>query len=657
MKTAPLPLPGLLLGDYPEQRPRDPDVATRASRRIRSALDRWSPRAGGRYLRFPERVQRLDSAPQGLPDRAQIAALCARLGRDGLSDALIAEAFVLIRRVCRHTLGLTLHPTQIVAARILLDNRLAEMATGEGKTLAAALATATAALAGIPVHVVTANEYLAARDRSELAPLYEALGLRVGCVLASMDANARRAAYDCDIAYCTAKELVFDYLRDRTLRDPGTTPLQQRAHALGGSEAPRRTVMRGLCMAVLDEADSILLDEARTPLILARAVTNADQQQYLEQALQLARGLRHGEHYTVHAALRLVELTDAGRDALDAMTRGMNANWRNRAHRDEVVGIAVAALVLYARDRHYVVRDDKVVIVDEVTGRAVPGRIWSRGLHALVELKEGLPVSGEQVTAAQITYQRFFPRYLRLCGMSGTLWEAARELTTVYGLSVKKVAPGKPCRRRILPTRLYGRREEQWRAVVARVRDVNRRGRPVLIGTDSVDDSRALSAALQAAGIAHATLNALNDAEEAEIVAHAGHTGAVTVATNMAGRGTDIRLGPGVAERGGLHIISCQQNVARRIDRQLIGRAGRQGDPGSAERLLAVDQPLLARYLPGWSMRWLRARARHVPGLVCDALLAAAQRVEEHRERVQREALRNRDFSIERDLHLGGSAE
>jgi preprotein translocase subunit SecA len=650
-------LPGLLFGEYPEQRVGGPDLATRMSRRLRAKLGRTALGSRKASERLLAGMLRADAVARGTPDAQRLHALRARLPRDGFSESTVAEAFCVIGRMCQHTLGLTPRATQLLAARILLDNRLAEMATGEGKTLAAALAAATAALVGIPVHVVTANEYLAARDRDHLAPLYAALGLSAGCVLSSMDYAARRRVYDHDIVYCTAKELVFDYLRDRLLRDPGRSFLEGRTATLGSCGTSRIPVLRGLCMAILDEADSILLDEARTPLILSQPVTNAGQVRYHHQTLALARELNGNTDYAIEHAEKQIRLTERGRDRLDGLTARLTAEWHNRMHRDEVVCVALAALHLYERDRDYLLREGKVIIIDQVSGRAVPGRVWSRGLHTMVELKENCAVTAEQATAAKITYQRFFPRYLRLCGMSGTLHEARAELAAIYGLGVTRIPLLRPCRRHVLPTRLYRCRVDQWLAVLARVRELTMEGRPVLIGTDSVLDSAGLSEALTHAGVVHQVLNAVNDSVEASIVATAGQPGAVTVATNMAGRGTDIVLAPEVAELGGLHVISCQHNASRRIDRQLMGRCSRQGDPGSTERMLAIEQPLLSRYLPAWLRRALARSTLRWPRAMTSAVVLLPQLLEEHRHRQQRLALQRYDANVERELDLGGIGE
>ena len=657
MRAGSLPMPGILLGTYPERRVASlPGGWLAQLRAIGSPPERTLAR---RYRVFAAQVGRRETelaaiAPQVLDQR--VIDLRAALSREGFTEALLIEAFALIRAASQRALGRRPYDTQIIAARIMFDNRVAEMATGEGKTLAAAICAAAAALAGVPVHVITVNDYLVARDAATLRPLYAALGLSVGHIAGADAGPARQRAYACDVTYCTAKELVFDYLRDRTVRNPLDAEVQHRAAHLHGGAA-RPTLLRGLCMAVVDEADSILIDEARVPLILSESRPNPGQGAFYEQALALARRLAAGVHYRIDTARQQVQLTDAGHDALEDFASGLAAAWRNRPHREEAVCMALAALHCYRRDRHYLVRDGAVLIVDEATGRLAPGRAWSGGLHQLIELKEHCELSAEQVTATQITYQRFFRRFLRLGGMSGTVREAGAELRAVYELEISTVPLRCAGRRKLLPTRLFGARESQWRAVIESVLAVRACGRPVLIGTDSVAESEALSIRLAAAGVAHAVLNARHDAGEAQMVAQAGQAGCVTVATNMAGRGTDIALGEGVAERGGLHVICCQHNASRRIDRQLLGRGARQGDPGSAETLLALDAPRLARVVPTMLARLAGSNGWQRPAWLVALAVRLPQWLDERAQRQERRELLARDTRVESNFAWVGVAE
>ncbi len=510
-----------------------------------------------------------------------LATLRRALRRDGLQPPVMAQALGAAAAIAAETLGWTARPSQHIAAAALLSNHMAEMATGEGKTLAIALAAAVAALAGVPVHVVTANPYLAGRDAARLVPFFAALGLQAGALQPGQADTERRAIYAGDVVYATAKDLAFDFLRDHQ-QLAGRSDVEQAAHALAGRAAPA-PLMRGLCWALLDEADSILLDEAEVRLILSRAAPHAARRAFLWQALSLARALVPGQHFTLQHADRTAQLSAQGEEQLAARAAGLGGPWLRPRYRREAVLLALAALHLYRRDVHYLVKDGAIELLDEVTGRVAAGRVWSRGLHTVVALKEGLRAPAETETIAQTTFQRFFQRYWRLCGISGTLWEARAELRTVYGCAVVRVPRHQPCRRRTLPSRRFAEATSLFEAVAARAAELSATGRPVLVGSDSVGDTLALSRLLDARGVGHAVLNALNDADEAAIVAAAGRAGQVTVATRMAGRGTDIELDARARAAGGLHVLSCQQQASRRHDRQLAGRAGRHGDPGSAE--------------------------------------------------------------------------
>jgi preprotein translocase subunit SecA len=652
MKTAALPIPGLVLGAYPERRRFERYAPALLSRGLRARV----PVPVGRYHRFASRVAGLESelgVLDGGTFKQRLHDIRAAMSREGLSDALIGKTLALVSRLCRQTLGLRPFPTQLMAARIMLDGKLAEMATGEGKTLAAGLCAAVAALAGVPVHVVTANDYLVTRDAAWLQPLYHALGLDVGTVTQADSPSQRLHAYSRDIVYCTAKELAFDYLRDGLMR--GRDPLASRTGATNGKLA-RATLLRGLCMAVIDEADCVLIDEACVPLVLSERRENAGQIAYHREALTLAGRLCAGRDFELDMHTLSAELSEPGRLRLEEETAGLDLSWRNRLHRDESVATALAALHLYVRDRHYLVCENQVKIIDQTTGRLAPGRAWSRGLQQMIEIREGLKPSAQNVPVAQITFQRFFRRYLRLGGMSGTLREARGELQSVYGLPVVVVPLRSAGRRRILPMRLLPDRDAQWEAVLASALEASRAGRPVLIGTDSVAESDALSRRFSTVGVAHALLNARQDEDEARIVGAAGVAGQITIATNMAGRGTDIVLGARVCASGGLHVISCQHNESPRIDRQLIGRCARQGDPGSAQTLLSVDKPLIARTLPRWLLRRIAASGGSLPQWLARAAVRIPQWLEDGRRRNQRRELLRNDLRANR-LAPGGHIE
>jgi preprotein translocase subunit SecA len=603
--------------------------------RLRACLPlprEWLPRPASRPL---QRVRASQAAwarfsEHNLP--LHLHRLRARLGRDGWhGDELRTQALGCAAALMQRTLGRNPYDSQLLCAQWLLEGRLAEMATGEGKTLAVALAAAVAALAGVPVHLMTANDYLAARDARQLRPFFRALGLCSGAVLASSTPEQRRLAYACDITHCTAREVAFDHLRDRQQLQAAPSDLQQRAERLAGGEgAAPALLLRGLCMALVDEADSLLIDEATMPLVLAEAVHDPRHRAWCFQALALARALVPGTDADVDAVTHHVSWTAAGQAHLQARAAALGGAWHSSRHRLELVGTALVALHALRRDEHYLVRDGKVELLDPHTGRAAQGRVWSRGLHTLVELKEGCTPSPHTRTSAQTSYQRFFARYLHLAGTSGTLAECRRELAAIYGLRVLRVPLRTPCQRTLCPPRLFRRDSDRAAAVVERVRQLQSVGRPVLVGVASVAQAQRVGEQLSAAGIAHQVLDARHDAGEAAVVGSAGQMGSVTVATAMAGRGTDISLGPGVVQAGGLHVIVCQDNRCARLDRQFIGRCARQGDPGSAELWHARDagdgsRPAAAgRKQEAWASAWAWARSWSPPPTQAAAALTAA---------------------------------
>ncbi|WP_159098091.1 hypothetical protein [Parazoarcus communis] len=628
MNTAsPLPAPGLRHGRYPQQRGGDATIG-RATTLLRQLRSLAAP-GPGRHLQAAKRIQA--SIPAHFDD-AECTRLRQALRGSGLDATTRERALAFIAAAAHATLGLRPHTVQLAAAHAMLCGAFAEMATGEGKTLVVALAASGAALAGTPVHVITANDYLVSRDAAEMTPLYARLGLRVGTVCEGDGVDARRAAYGADITYVTSRELAFDYLRDSVLVPFEPDRLTELTRAFAEPERMGLRVLRGLCMAIVDEADSALIDEARMPLVLARPQTGASDGAALAAVLDCARSLVQHTHFGIERGSPRVELTAAGH----AAAAKLGKNTRLQAARLQQ---ALAALHVYARDRHYVVRDGQVHIVDAQTGRIADKRAWSQELHRFIELKEGCALGTENVTAAQITYQRFFPRYLQLAGVSGTLRECAAELAAVYDRQVVRLPTHKPLQRKLGAPRVFADRDAMWTACVERARALAAAGRAVLIGTDSVLDSRTLSARLHTAGLPHIVLDALQDADEAAIVAQAGLPGRITISTRMAGRGTDIRLQPTVRDAGGLHVICCQHNSTARTDRQLLGRCARQGDPGSAEHFRALDADGVEEWLPSLARRLLRRHLNRVPGPVAAWFFRFGQYRIETRERHLRAAM------------------
>ena len=583
---------------YPEASERQDSalegIAASAQSRLIAAAARRRARRLTRILPLVEShsAEFRELASEPLSEIVRQIAIELRRNPD-LPDAAVARAFALMRELSERTLGKRHFDVQVVGAFAMIKGMLAEMATGEGKTLTATLVAGVAGLAGIPIHVVTVNDYLARRDAEWMRPLYASLGLSVGIVVGGQSTAERQAAYACDITYCTNKELAFDYLRDRMLlgQTPGDLPLKMEAlHS--SSPRSRQLRLRGLHFALVDEADSILVDEARTPLIISGAPDAAIDEETVKRALGMAAGLEAGVDFIVSNEERRVHVTVGGQARIADFARTLSGHWRSVVSREELARQALAAMHLFHKGQHYVVNDGKVRIVDEYTGRIMPDRLWSDGLHQMIEQKEGCAISARRSTIARMTYQRFFRRYERLAGMSGTLQPVAAELWRVYRLAVATIPTDKPVLRVHRPYIVVTTEEEKWRRIVARVASLHERGVPILIGTRSVASSERASAELHAAGLPHRVLNAAQDQREAEIVAEAGQQGHITVATNMAGRGTDIHLGRGVADLGGLHVIMTERHDARRIDLQLAGRAGRQGEPGSFEAILSLEDAL-----------------------------------------------------------------
>jgi len=625
---------------------------------------RWRRVRSAQNARLLARVTAAEVPVRALDDaRLRDAALALRppLGRMGFRDELVAQAFALVREAARRTVGERHRDVQLGGGYALLAGLVAEMETGEGKTLTATLAASTAALAGIPVHVVTVNDYLASRDATWMGPIYRTLGLSVGLVVQGMGSQARHAAYACDVTYCTNKELAFDYLRDRLVLGAQGDRLRLELERLYGRPSrERRLVLRGLHYAIVDEVDSVLVDEARTPLIIGGGGDPGAGRRVYEQALGLADQLIHGRDFRIGHRERQVTLTERGQRRLHELAGSLGGIWMAGLRRDDLVRQALCARHLFQRDTHYLVSEDgRVSIIDEFTGRRMPDRSWELGVHQLIEAKEGCPPTATNRTLARISYQRFFRRYLRLAGMSGTAREAAAELWAVYRLAVVRVATHRPLRRRGLDGRVYAKATDRWRAVQGRIAELHRSGRPVLVGTRSVAASETVSAMLTAGGLPHRVLNARQDREEAELVARAGQSGQITVATNMAGRGTDIRLGPGIADVGGLHVIATERHEAGRIDRQLFGRCGRQGDPGTFEAIVSLEDDLLLRHGGVWRRlaSTVTRRDGSVPSFLARLVVRHAQRAAERWHAQRRRDLLRLDEHLDTVLAFSGRRE
>jgi len=513
-------------------------------------------------------------------------------------DKMLVEAFSLVREAAVRTLGLRHFDVQMMGGMSLFYGNIAEMDTGEGKTLTATLPMYLRALPGKGSHLATVNDYLACRDAETMRPIYSLLGMTTGVIETPDTSEKRRQSYACDITYGTAKEFGFDFLRDRLLlRRMG----RQAADFLGEGSSERwdksgeQPVQRSPYFALVDEADSVLIDEARTPLIIGSLGDKAREQVVAtyQWAAEHAPKFEEDEHYDYDHDTKKAELTASGRQFLRTIPQPELLRSVGLVDLYQYIERAIKVYRDYHLDRQYVVRDGEIVIVDEFTGRLAEGRKWRDGIHQAIEAKENIEVTVPTGQAARITVQDLFLRYRFLAGMTGTARTSAREFRKIYKMRVIAVPTNRAVLRKRLATRIFGTNEAKWQAIADEILQMHQQGRPVLIGTRSIDKSEHLSTLLSERGTAHQVLNANEVAKEAQIVALAGQSGRVTVATNMAGRGTDIKLGEGVPEAGGLHVIVTEMHDAARIDRQLCGRCGRQGDPGTFRYFLSLEDEIL----------------------------------------------------------------
>ncbi|MCH9674710.1 MAG: prepilin peptidase [Gammaproteobacteria bacterium] len=659
--------PGLTWGRYPERpatrdSPFDKWVQTRID--AHKARRRVCPDV---LRNIAARIEEVGCSLEKMPDEVFAASLLGmrtRLALQPMDEALLVQAFAAIREAAGRTLGMRHFPSQLMGGWVLYHAMLAQMQTGEGKTLTATLPAGAAALTGVPVHVVTANDYLARRDAEAMRPVYEALGVSVGIVTEGLETQARVAAYACDVTYCTNKSVAFDYLRDRVARGSMSGPTHSKLQRLyAGSEStpnPPSLLLRGLCFAIVDEADSVLIDEARTPLILSRSVEgNMDEQMY-RQALEIAAQLVADVDFAISARERKVTLTQSGHVRLATIAQPFDSRWSATRRREELVCQALCAQHLYIRDVQYVVSDNRVQIIDASTGRLMPDRSWERGLHQLIEAKEGCDVTGDKETLARISYQRFFSRYLKLSGMTGTTTKIERELEYTYGLPVVPIPTHRPIRRATYRPRTFTTTSAKYHAILQSVRNLHAQGRPILIGTRSVEDSEKLGSYLSDNGLEAHILNARHAETEAQMVADAGLSGRITVATNIAGRGTDVQLRDAVAQLGGLHVLVTERNEAARIDRQLIGRCSRQGDPGSYQIFGSLDDELPALFYSPWLralLQFLNLGRAEFPSNLGRWMMALPQRATERRHRRARRSLQRQDERLGDLLSFSGEAE
>ena len=580
-----------------------------------------------RLRRTVERVNALEPQIEALSDaelRAKTDEFRGRLAAGELLDDLLPEAFAVVREAGKRVLGMRHFDVQIMGGQVLFEGRIAEMKTGEGKTLVATLPVYARALEGRGVQVVTVNDYLARRDAEWMGPLYEFLGLTVGVIQHGLTPPERRAQYLCDVTYVTNNEVGFDYLRDNM------------------AWQMEDLVQRGLYFALVDEVDSILVDEARTPLIISGP--SQESTELYEKFAQIIPRLKKEDDYTVDQKAHAVPITEAGVAKVEKMLGISNLYDQRNIELAHQLNAALKAWNLFHKDQQYIVKDGEVIIVDEFTGRLMHGRRYSDGIHQAIEAKEGINVRGEDQTLATITFQNLFRLYDHLAGMTGTAKTEEREFRDIYGLDVVVVPTNRPMARKDNSDIVYKSEKAKFDAVVNEIIEEHHKGRPVLVGTRSIEKSELLAAMLRRKGVECNVLNAKYHEQEAEIVKDAGQDGQVTIATNMAGRGTDIKLGAGVAGKGGLHIIGTERHESRRIDNQLRGRSGRQGDPGSTRFYVSLEDEVM-RLFGGDRMSNIMDRVGFTDeqpiesGLVTKSIERAQSKVENHNYEIRKHVL------------------
>jgi preprotein translocase subunit SecA len=594
---------------------------------ILKAIFDGNEREIGRMRRTVERVNALEPAISALSDdelRAKTPYFRERLAAGETLDDMLAEVFAVAREAGKRAAGMRHFDVQIIGGQVLYEGRIAEMKTGEGKTLVATLPVYARALEGRGVHVVTVNDYLARRDAEWMGPIYEALGLTVGIIQHDLDSAQRRAAYNCDVTYVTNNEVGFDYLRDNM------------------AWQVEDMVQRDLYFALVDEVDSILIDEARTPLIISGQGTEPTE--LYEKFAQIIPRLKKGEDFTVDEKAHAVPITEAGVAKVEKMLGVSNLYEQRNIELTHQLNAALKAWNLFHRDQQYIVKEGEVVIVDEFTGRLMYGRRYSDGIHQAIEAKEGIKVRSEDQTLATITFQNYFRLYERIAGMTGTAKTEEREFRDIYGLDVVVVPTNQPMIRKDNSDIVFKTENAKFKTVVDEIIAEHGRGRPVLVGTRSIEKSEMLAAMLRRRGVECNVLNAKYHEQEAEIIKDAGQGSQVTIATNMAGRGTDIKLGDGIANKGGLHIIGTERHESRRIDNQLRGRSGRQGDPGSTRFYVSLEDEVM-RLFGGERMTNIMEKVGFTDeapiesGMVTKSLERAQSKVEAHNYEIRKHVL------------------
>ena len=610
------------------------------------------------YMRKAKKIIAMESEYDKMSDlriKEKMLEVREKAVRNRMTENDLFTAFALIREASFRTLGMRHYQVQLAGALSMYHGNIAEMATGEGKTLTATLAATVAAWRGRGCHVMTSNNYLAKRDALEMEPVYKYCGLIVDYIDDEKENDERKAAYDADITYCTNKDVAADFLRDQlTLGNKKSLSSSLLAKTHGEHDIPcEKTLLRGLEFAIVDEADSVMIDDAVTPLLISGDGGLSPDSDVFEKASEIADALEEDVDYKVKFRIRDIEILESGDEIVKKITAQWDGIWKSDYRREELIIQALEARHFFHKDKQYIIDDGKIVIVDESTGRLMADRFWRNGMHQAVEAKEGVEITSGKDTFARISFQKFFRFYNTVSGMTGTGSEAAKEFWRIYELPIVVIPQHRKNLRKFFGDKVYLNSDSRWKAVQKSIAEVHKKERPMLVGTSSIKNSEKLSELLNEIELPHEVLNARRHKEEAEIVARAGKLEAVTVATNMAGRGTDIKLTKKVKAIGGLHVIATEKFISKRIDRQLYGRCSRQGDPGTVQCFLALDDELLKKNAP---LVTLLAKVCYVfmPSFLLKFVFSYAQWRAMHTAQMQRESILKSDNWLESSLGFAG---
>ena len=608
------------------------------------------------YLKQAQKALKISNSLSKISDgtlQEQLKDKVALAQRNKLADQDLLEATALVCEASLRTMKMKPYKVQVAAAIALQSGYIAEMATGEGKSLTAAIAAVLLGWNGRGCHVMTSNHYLACRDAEEFSPLFDFCGLSVASIDPEMQDDERRIAYSKDITYCTNKDVAADFLRDQlSMGSKHTTGRLLLDKLCGEGGSFREPILRGLEYAIIDEADSVMIDDGVTPLLISMENRNDHEVQIYLKSHRCAKAMTK-EHYRI-IENSSIEITDKGRDFLRQFEVEKSGPWSLKRRREELAIQALKAELLFEKNKQYIVEEDKVIIVDQETGRTMPDRFWRNGMHQAVEAKEGLEISPSKDTCARISFQKFFRLYGFLCGMTGTASEASTEFYSFYNLPILKIPTHRKCLRKYLGHKVYSTQEAKWQSVSNEVAKWYKQGRPILIGTASIMDSETLSKLLEGKAIPHKVLNAKNHLEESEIISMAGRQSSVTVATSMAGRGTDIKLDDKAKELGGLLVITTQLFPSGRVDRQLYGRCSRQGDPGSVICYHSLDDEIVKNNIP--ILRLIFKPLFFLPNFTLVPFLKAAQKRMVNRTKKQRKAVMKGDDWLDEILGFAGES-